>query len=642
MTLLTFRTNACEVTGGPLQDDLPGSLPQLISPLPAAGELTHLLFDQDNQGDIHQPWRNLIAQEQFRHAHGLSPEERTTRSYARLRLVNNSLSSAEALTNDPHRLASLHEWTGVVDATLGTLSSIHYNLFLGSLYDHDAVTSRDLADFTSLRRTGTFLCTELEHGNDAASLQTTATFDRAADCFILHTPTPAAQKCMPNTGAAGGPKSALVAARLLIDGQDQGVFLFLTPVSDEAGPLPGITVRPLPERIGHPFDHSLTSFDQVRLPREALLEAEHGRLAPQGTLSSSLGNRRKRFLRSLHRVLMGKLCMSAAAVGVSRASLAIAVRYAHARYISGPRAGQRIPLVAHRSHHGRLLYGIATAYAMTFLHREVVSQWARHIAGEAAQDAESRAELERLVAITKSWTTWQARDIAIECRERCGALGLFPVNCLADITANVEGTITAEGDNLVIALKAAAEMLFGHRSRKGRSAELPVVEQHLTDLGFLRDLLGEAEALWQERARRDLRQGPAGDPVSRWNGASSAALKMVDIHARLQAADALLAAAGQAVGPAARDLLHQLARLFLLKEISEHTGDLLAEGFLTAGHIRRLPAAIDEVVAELAPHMMTLVEAFDLPDEFFSGIPIANDDYTLRWNELADSLAADC
>ncbi|WP_433544663.1 hypothetical protein ACQPZG_05395 [Streptomyces sp. CA-294286] len=129
-----------------------------------------------------------------------------------------------------------------------------------------------------------------------------------------------------------------MAARLLIDGHDQGILLFLTPLSDANGHLPGIDVHRLPSRTGSPVDHCLTGFDQVRLPREALLEAAHGRLDTNGTLTSSKGKLRTRFLHSISRVTTGKVCMSAAAVGVSRAALSIAVRHTHQRHISGPRA----------------------------------------------------------------------------------------------------------------------------------------------------------------------------------------------------------------------------------------------------------------------------------------------------------------
>ncbi|MER6916669.1 acyl-CoA dehydrogenase [Streptomyces sp. NPDC000594] len=616
MTLLTLQMTRTDAR----QDEIGGSFHTThhrgTTQSAAVGELSHLLFEQHDRERVHGTWRELIAGEEFAYRPHLSPTERTALTYDRLRLLNEVVPSATDLANDARRLAALHEWAGVVDGGLGTLASIHYNLFLGSLLDHDH-EDRDLSRFTSLEQTGTFLCTELEHGNDVAALQTLAVHDRATGGFVLHTPTPGAQKFMPNTSLTGGPKSAVVAARLLIDGQDQGIYLFLTPLSDHDGHLPGVQVRKLPERTGTPMDHCLTSFDRVWLPREALLEADHGRLDDEGRLNSTVGNRRKRLLSSISRVTSGKLCMSAGALGVSRAALAIAVRYGHDRHISAPRAGERIPVVAHRSHHAPLLHSLATAYAMTFLHRTVVDRWVGHT-------AENQAEAERLVAITKGWVTWQSRAITTECRERCGAQGLFPANGISELTMATEGTITAEGDNLVIWVKAASEMIFGQETvERGHLGPLSP-DQDLTDLRFLRGLLAEVESIWQERARRSLREGPSGDPMARWNGTSSAALEMVGAHARLQAADALLAAAAQAVEPDARYLLHGLCLLFLLKQVSAHTGDLLAEGLMSADHVRQLPAAIDAAVAHLAPHMLTLVDAFDLPEELLSRVPIAS------------------
>ncbi|MGV9244463.1 acyl-CoA dehydrogenase family protein [Streptomyces sp. NPDC003710] len=593
---------------------------------PVADDLARLLFEGPHRERRHGVWRRTVSGRAFSYRPGLPPAERAALSYDRLRLLNDVLADPERFVADPHRLAALHEWIGPVDGGLTTLASIHYNLFLGSLVDHDH-GGRDLSAFTALDRTGTFLCTELEHGNDVASMETVAVLDRRSGGFRLHTPTPGAQKFMPNTSLTGGPKTAVVAARLLIDDEDQGVFLFLTPLSDETGHLPGVTVRRLPDRTGTPVDHCLTSFDHLWLPREALLEADHGRLNHDGTLTSNLGNKRKRLLRSINRVTMGKLCMSAGTLGMARAALTIAVRYSHSRLIAGPRAGERIPLAAHRSHHSRLLDGLATAYAMTFLHRTVVGRF-------AARTEEDREEVERLAAIAKGWITWEARGIATECRERCGAQGLFPANGISDLPGNIEGGITAEGDNLVIWVKAASEMVFGHESAKPET--LPAGD--LTDLPFLRGLLARVEALWQVRARTALREGPSGDPVGRWNGTSGAALEMVSAHACLQAMDAFAAAADRAADPRSAALLRSLCRLFVLRRLREHTGDLLAEGHLTPDEVRALPKTLDTVVADLAPHMMTLVDAFDFPAELLSAIPIASGGTIVR--TIPDQLPA--
>ncbi|MDQ0812874.1 acyl-CoA oxidase [Streptomyces sp. B3I7] len=622
----------------------------------ARADLTRLLFAGPDHDRTHGTWRRLVGGPAFTYRPGLSPAERAALSYDRLRLLNDALTAEDPaaparFAADPHRLAALHEWIGPVDGGLTTLASIHYNLFLGSLVDHDRgddhdrgedhrgddrdredghgpaaagkAGTRDLSPFTAMRRIGTFLCTELEHGNDVAAMETVAVLDREHGCFDLHTPTPGAAKFMPNTSLTGGPKTAVVAARLFIDGEDQGIFLFLTPLSDEHGHLPGITVRRLPERTGTPVDHCLTSFDHVRLPREALLQGEHGRLTPDGSLTSALGNRRKRFLRSIGRVTMGKLCMSAGTLGMARAALTIAVRHAHSRRIAGPRAGERLPVAAHRSHHGRLLDALATAYAMTFLHRTVVARFAAQpdTGSRNRVEQEEREEIERLAAVAKGWITWQARDVAIECRERCGAQGLFPANGISDLPANIEGGITAEGDNLVIWVKAASEMVFGHRVPLPPARTAP---GDVDDPAFLRDLLLHAESIWQKRARTALREGPSGDPTGRWNATSTPALEMVEAHACRTAADAFLAAADRATDPTARTLLRALCRIFLLRRLREHTGDLLAEGLLTPDQVRALPRALDTATAEAAPHLPTLAEAFDLPPDLLATIPLAS------------------
>ncbi|WP_326618798.1 acyl-CoA oxidase [Streptomyces decoyicus] len=611
-------TDDCRLDGLRAVETLTAVEPGTREGLPAR-ELARLLFGcGSDREESHGMWRRLISNQTFRHRPGRSPADQAAQAYTWLRLVNDTIEDAERLARDPILLASLHEWAAIVDGggSLCTVASIHYNLFLGSLLDHDPDERRDLSDFTSMRRIGTFLCTELDHGNDSFSLETTAELDRETGGFILHTPHPGAQKFMPNSSTTGGPKTAMVAARLMIDGQDEGVFLFLTPLSDESGLLPGVQVRRLPFRAGAPVDHCLTAFHHVRLPREALFEADHGRLGHDGTLTSSFGNRRKRFLHSIGRVTVGKLCMSGAAVGASRAALNIAVRYGQHRRVAGPKAGQRIPINAHRTHHSRLLNSLATAYAMTFLHRSVLSGWVHHT-------AENRNEAERLVAVAKGWITWQARTIAAECRERCGAQGLLAVNGLSEYAQYIEGTVTAEGDNLVIWAKAAGELLLGHWA-----TATPVPPSagpgKLADPYFLRTLLFRAQAIWQARARTALRRERSDGSVARWNKASSAALEMVSVHAALRAADAFIEAMEQAGNPQARRLLEQLCTLFLLDQISTHTGDLLAEAHINADHIRELPLLTDSLLDDLAPHMSTLVEAFDLPDQFLAGIPIAN------------------
>ncbi|MGW0645703.1 MULTISPECIES: acyl-CoA dehydrogenase family protein [Streptomyces] len=578
--------------------------------------LTSVLFGPNFRQE-HGFWRRLLTTEPFRRPGGGTPDERLALSYHRLRILNNALDSGARLAADPRALAALHEWLGPVDPALTTVAGIHYNLFLGSLLDHDADTRRDLSDFLALRRVGTFLCTEVAHGNDAAAIETTATYDRERDGFVLHTPHAGAQKFMPNTSPAGGPKSGVVAARLLADGTDHGVFLFLTPLTDAHRALPGVRVRRLPARMGSPVDHCLTSFDRCFVPRDALLAGQHGRIGDDGRLHSDVPNRRRRFLASIGRVTPGKLSMSACAVGSARVTLAIAVRYAGHRMISGSRAARRIPVYAHRTHHGPLAGAMATVYAMSLLHRRALDGW------ESASGAD-RDEAERLVAVAKGWITWQARDVIVECRERCGAQGLLENNGMTELVTGIEGAITAEGDNLAVHAKAAAEMLFGVTDREPAEDDGP---GDPNDPAFLARLFADVEDLWFTRAREQMSAAPPGDPLGRWNAASSAALRGVEAYAYRQADEAYAEAVATLPEGEARDRLTELRRLFALRWVARNSGDLLASGRLTAEQVTLLPDAVEEATVVVAEHTPALVATFALPERLMSDWPIAGPRY---------------
>lgn len=78
---------------------------------------------------------------------------------------------------------------------------------------------------------GSYAQTEIGHGSDVPSLETTATFDRKTDEFIIHTPSPTATKYWP--GDLGHFSShTIVFAKLIIDEVTYGVFPFIIQVRD--------------------------------------------------------------------------------------------------------------------------------------------------------------------------------------------------------------------------------------------------------------------------------------------------------------------------------------------------------------------------------------------------------------------------
>ncbi|MFK4687538.1 acyl-CoA dehydrogenase family protein, partial [Streptomyces pristinaespiralis] len=590
-------------------------------------ELRHLLFDGDEQDTIHTPWRTLITHDAFlTHDDDLTPTQRTARSYQRLRLLNATAAGDPlALARDPRRLAALHEWTGIADSALGTLAGIHYNLFLGTLLDHDHPEHRDLTPYTTLRNTGTFLVTELAHGNDAAHLKTTAHHDPETGGFTLHTPTPGAAKFMPNTTTTGGPKTALVAARLIThDGTDRGIHLFLTPLHDENGLHPGIHITPLPPRhLPHPVDHAITTFTHVRLPPTALLQAPHNRLDPDGTHHTTHGNPQKRFLTTIDRVTLGKLCMSAAATGTARAALTIAVHYANHRHTT--HHNTPTPLTTHRAHHAPLIDHLATTYALTLLHRHTLNHHTHHHHNGTppppnpthprypTDPPPTKEQTHHLTALTKAFTTHHARTITTTCRERCGAWALHPHNPLAHYTQHLEGTITAEGDNLLITLKAATHLLLNPPPPPPTT---PTPPNPLTNLTHLKNLLHHAQHIWHTRTKQALHTPThPHTPHTRWNNATNPALTMTHLHTTLHTTNALLTTLNHTTHPTTHTHLKNLTNLYLLNQLTPHTADLITHHHLTPHHHNHIHTTINHLHHTLHPHLTTLTNALNHPHQ---------------------------
>lgn len=72
---------------------------------------------------------------------------------------------------------------------------------------------------------------ELAHGSNVAGLETTATFDRTTDEFVIHTPHVGATKWWIG-GAAQTATHCAVFAQLVVDGKKHGVKTFIVQLRD--------------------------------------------------------------------------------------------------------------------------------------------------------------------------------------------------------------------------------------------------------------------------------------------------------------------------------------------------------------------------------------------------------------------------
>ena len=575
--------------------------------------------------------RRLLEHDLFRRQEGLTDHEVTALGYRRARFLAAALGiDARELATDPRRLFALHEWLGSVDGVACTVLSIHYCLCLGSILIHggDRPELRPfVAELERMDSVGVFLATELGYGNSVASLETRAVYDAARREFSLLSPTPQSSKFMPNTGHPV-PKLAVVMARLIVGQNDHGVFPFIVRLRGRDGaPCRGVSIARLTEKPGYALDNAVTRFDGVRVPKEHLLAGDDSVLHDDGRFESHFPSHRQRFLAAMDRVQTGRVCFTSAAAACLRAATWIAVRYTSQRLAPAP-GKQLIPILRFRNVQRDVFGALATAYALSFAVRYLQRRFRQ-------RTRDSEHEIFRLTATLKAVVTAEVSETLPSLRERCGAVGMLSHNRILEYWTQLQGAITAEGDNQLMLLKAGRQ-LFDGPSLVGADAP-PAACGPLTPEAMVA-LFRFREA----RLREDLKDGAAAarrrtrEPLAIWNDNVNRTLALATAHGARIVAECFYAACAECHDADGAALLRTLFCLWAVAHIERHAGWFMGEGCLERSFAAEAPSERDRLCASLEPHVESLVAAFGLDNRVLRA-PIAEDDYVATYHALSDT-----
>ena len=174
---------------------------------------------------------------------------------------------------------------------------------------------------------GTYIQTELGHGTYVRGLETTATFDRERQEFILHSPTLTSIKFWPGTGGITA-NFGLVMAKLIIDGVDHGVHAFVVQLRSliDHKLEPGIETGDIGPKIGfESHDNGYIKFNHARVPLFNMLMKNA--VVSKGGVFTRVGSELVMYACML--ILRASLCLYAALL--LSISSTIAVRYSSVR-----------------------------------------------------------------------------------------------------------------------------------------------------------------------------------------------------------------------------------------------------------------------------------------------------------------------
>lgn len=364
------------------------------------------------------------------------------------------------------------------DASLQIKFGVQWGLFgsailnLGTDYHHKTF----LPGVTRLDTPGCFAMTETGHGSDVASIGTTATYDPATQEFVVNTPDRHSYKDYIGNAALHG-EAAVVFAQLYTEGENQGVHAFYVPLRKRGKLLPGVGAEDDGLKGGlNGIDNGRLYFNQVRIPRANLLN-RYADVEPDGTYTSSIENKGRRFFTQLGALVQGRVSLTGAVTNAQKLALDIAVRYSLARKQFHGSDGEETTLLDYGRHQRRLIPLIARTYAQIFTHQEMLNQYHAVFTGENDTD-ESRSDLETVSAAAKALSSWYSLNTVQECREACGGQGFMAEHRLTGLRADLDVYVTFEGDNNVM-LQLVAKRLLGDYAKAFKSPDFGTLAQYV-------------------------------------------------------------------------------------------------------------------------------------------------------------------
>jgi acyl-CoA oxidase len=569
------------------------------------------------------------------------------REFGGFGLVGAAIASFETLA---HSDLSLLVKCGVQFGLFG--GAVHH---LGTRKHHE----RYLERIATLELPGCFAMSETGHGSNVQKVGTTATYDAATQEFVVHTPTDEDRKDYIGNAAEHG-RLAAVFAQLIVGGEPRGVHALLVPIREEDGTVcEGVTIEDCGEKLGlNGVDNGRIAFEQVRVPRDALLD-RYAEVSTEGVYTSPIENENRRFFTMLGTLIQGRISVGGAAISATKSALTIAVRHGlRRRQFGPPDSDEEVPLLDYRAHQRRLLPALATTYALHFAQESVVGELDRIFVEEGHE--QDRRQLETRAAGLKALATWHATETIQTCRECCGGAGYLSENRLAELRADTDVFTTFEGDNTILLQLVAKSLLTGYRDEFGdlnpletagfvagqvwetvveRSGGRELIQRLTDDLvpGREReeDLLDREYHLglfrWREdhvlagvarRLRRGIEGG--GDAFEVFNDAQDHVLATARAHTEREVLESFVDAIEDCEDDRLRPVLERLCDLHALATIERERAWFQEHGRISSTRAKAVTRTVNALSAEVRPQAGGLVDAFGIPDEVLAapiGLP---------------------
>eukprot|EP01114_Cavostelium_apophysatum_P015276 TRINITY_DN4127_c0_g1_i1.p1 TRINITY_DN4127_c0_g1~~TRINITY_DN4127_c0_g1_i1.p1 ORF type:complete len:713 (-),score=165.71 TRINITY_DN4127_c0_g1_i1:86-2179(-) len=524
-----------------------------------------------------------------------------------------------------------------IDPSLSTRLGVHSGLFMGSLSGNGTEYHKKKYFKPAMKGKilGCFGMTELGHGSNAAGLETTATFDKKTQEFVIHSPTLTATKWWIG-GAAETATHSVIFARLIIGEKDYGVHCFVVQLRDIAThqPMSGVTIGDCGMKMGmNGIDNGYIRFNEVRIPREDMLD-QYARVEPDGSYwkagKASLALQRIALIGARTNIV-GQSALD------GMQALTIAIRYASIRrqFEDAPGNPER-QIIDYQTHMHRLFLPLADILSLQFASLAMDDSYNALLEELLKGNTKNVGDVHALAAGMKAFSSWTTRDAITICRDTLGGHGFSAYNRIARMMKDFQVQTTWDGDNTVLSQQTARYLIntmkkvMEGKKLKGsvkflenfsniissawqveKSADLLDTEVHRAAFRWRTANLAAACAT---KIQQEVSNGK--DPMSAWNSTLVDLIALAKSHCDLFRLEAFAAVVEKSkeTAPKLTPILKITCNLFALANIERDLGTFRDNDFVNSDQARLVRQEVRTQCLNLRPYAVYLVDSFAIPD----------------------------
>jgi len=528
--------------------------------------------------------------------------------------------------NDPREIFAAHELGAVIEGSMSTKLTVQFNLFGSTIAKMGTARHHHLLDgIDSLDEIGCFGLTELGYGNNAIKMETTATYDQNDDTWIIHTPSPLAQKYW-ITNSAVHAKWIIVFAQTYVHGKHEGLHTFLVRMRDDKMQIQtGVRIEDMGMKMGcNGVDNGKIWFNHVKIPRTAMLN-KLANLDENGVFHCSIKSLRGRFIKVADSLLSGRICIAVMGTANAKFTLTTCLRYAATRLTVGPKGESDTPILSYQLFQKAILPLLASTLSIDLALNYIKNRYA------GVEGEKDDHEVMILATVIKPISTWNQAEVGNITRERAGGQGYLSVNRLSDGIAFGHSGMTAEGDNSVLMQKVAKEL--GSRLQKGKH-KFPSRRAETRNLNKLFNMivLREKKCLMGLGMAMKMKTKAGKSIFEVWMLEESEAVQRT---ARSYGERIILEQSIKAVDniqdPKLKSVMQKLVELYAVDRILKDnwflTSETIAPKFARFWEGRR-----DVLCREVAEYSISICDSFGIPETSFGPIARNWEEYNVHHN----------